>query len=71
MFLPEPIHRSQSPSHYDTPGLTITRLAYIVLEGLVLDARVRELRGLFVTSTWSRLLYNGLYFSPERDFLNN
>ncbi|KAK9425639.1 putative argininosuccinate synthase [Seiridium unicorne] len=56
---------------YDTPGLTIARLAHIDLEGLVLDARVRELRDLFVTSSWSRLLYNGLYFSPEREFLDN
>ncbi|KAK9772153.1 putative argininosuccinate synthase [Seiridium cardinale] len=56
---------------YDTPGLTIARLAHIDLEGLVLDARVRELRDQFVTSSWSRLLYNGLYFSPEREFLDN
>ncbi|KAF3056636.1 Argininosuccinate synthase [Daldinia childiae] len=56
---------------YDTPGLTIARLAHLDLEGLVLDGRVRELRDQFVTHSWSRLLYNGLYFSPEREFLDN
>ncbi|KAI1660530.1 argininosuccinate synthase [Daldinia decipiens] len=56
---------------YDTPGLTIARLAHLDLEGLVLDGRVRELRDQFVTHSWSRILYNGLYFSPEREFLDN
>ncbi|KAI1481790.1 argininosuccinate synthase [Daldinia eschscholtzii] len=50
---------------------TIARLAHLDLEGLVLDGRVRELRDQFVTHSWSRLLYNGLYFSPEREFLDN
>ncbi|KAK7423457.1 hypothetical protein QQZ08_009026 [Neonectria magnoliae] len=51
-----------------TPGLTITRLAHIDLEGLVMDGRVRELRDQFVSLSWSRQLYNGMYFSPEREF---
>ncbi|KAI5458324.1 argininosuccinate synthase [Mariannaea sp. PMI_226] len=56
---------------YDTPGLTIARLAHLSLEGLVMDGRVRELRDQFVSLTWSRLLYNGMYFSPEREFIDN
>ncbi|KAL1960168.1 hypothetical protein VTO42DRAFT_8711 [Malbranchea cinnamomea] len=54
---------------YDSPAMTILRLAHIDLEGLVLDREVRQLRDQFVTFTWSRLLYNGLYFSPERKFI--
>ncbi|RMD42528.1 hypothetical protein DV735_g2596, partial [Chaetothyriales sp. CBS 134920] len=56
---------------YDTPGLTIARLAHLDLEGLVVDSQVRELRDQFVTRAWSRQLYNGLYFSPEREFVEN
>ncbi|RMZ86956.1 hypothetical protein DV736_g5813, partial [Chaetothyriales sp. CBS 134916] len=56
---------------YDTPGLTIARLAHLDLEGLVMDSQVRELRDQFVTRAWSRQLYNGMYFSPEREFVEN
>ncbi|KAK3989563.1 mitochondrial phenylalanyl-tRNA synthetase [Cladorrhinum sp. PSN332] len=56
---------------YDTPGLTIARLAHLDLEGLVMDAKVRKLRDQFVTLEWSHCLYNGMYFSPEREFLEN
>lgn len=54
---------------YETPGLTILRNAHIDLEGLTLDREVRALRDQFVTVGYSRILYNGLYFSPEREFL--
>lgn len=54
---------------YDTPGLTIARLAHIDIEGLVMDSKVRELRDQFVTQAWSRQLYNGMYFTPEREFV--
>ena len=36
-----------------------------------MDSQVRELRDQFVTRAWSRQLYNGMYFSPERDFVDN
>ena len=36
-----------------------------------MDSQVRELRDQFVTRAWSRQLYNGLYFSPEREFVEN
>lgn len=54
---------------YETPGLTVLRNAHIDLEGLVLDREVRALRDQFVTVNYSKILYNGLYFSPEREFL--
>ncbi|OHE96017.1 argininosuccinate synthase [Colletotrichum orchidophilum] len=53
---------------YDSPAMTILRLAHISLEGLVMDGRVRALRDL-LSKQWSELLYNGSYFSPEREFL--
>lgn len=74
---------------YDTPGLTLARLAHVDLEGLVMDSKVRSLRDRFVSFEWSQCLYNGklflcgffrcaylnpllgMYFSPEREFLQN
>jgi argininosuccinate synthase len=32
---------------------------------------VRELRDQFVSLSWARALYNGMWFSPEVEFLNN
>ncbi|KAI9811920.1 MAG: argininosuccinate synthetase [Thelocarpon impressellum] len=54
---------------YETPGLTCLRSAHLDLEGLVLDREVRALRDQFVTYNYAKILYNGLYFSPEREFL--
>ncbi|PSS15046.1 hypothetical protein M430DRAFT_142407 [Amorphotheca resinae ATCC 22711] len=54
---------------YETPGLTCLRAAHVDLEGLVLDREVRALRDQFVTFNYAKILYNGLYFSPEREFL--
>ncbi|KID60991.1 argininosuccinate synthase, partial [Metarhizium hybridum] len=60
-----------SALYHSTPGLTLARLAHLSLEGLVMDGRVRELRDQFSSITWSRLIYNGMYFSPEREFVEN
>lgn len=54
---------------YETPGLTMLRAAHVDLEGLVLDREVRALRDQYVTVNYAKALYNGLYFSPEREFL--
>lgn len=54
---------------YETPGLTCLRSAHMDLEGLTLDREVRALRDQFVTFNYAKILYNGLYFSPEREFL--
>ncbi|OOF92645.1 argininosuccinate synthase [Aspergillus sclerotiicarbonarius CBS 121057] len=56
---------------YDSPAMTILRDAHLDLEGLVLDGQVRALRDQFVTHNWSIQLYNGYYFSPEREFIEN
>lgn len=54
---------------YETPGGTILRKAHMDLEGLTLDRDVRALRDGFVTAELSKILYNGLWFSPEREFV--
>ncbi|KAK1017122.1 argininosuccinate synthetase [Friedmanniomyces endolithicus] len=54
---------------YETPGLTMLRSAHIDLEGLTMDREIRALRDQFVTFAYAKILYNGLYFSPEREFL--
>jgi len=56
---------------YDSPAMTILRDAHMDLEGLVMDREVRALRDQFVTHSWSNLLYDGKYFSPEREFVEN
>ncbi|CDH50811.1 argininosuccinate synthetase [Lichtheimia corymbifera JMRC:FSU:9682] len=55
---------------YETPGGTILRTAHKDLEGLTVDGQLRALRDQSVTIPYSRCLYNGLYFSPECEFLN-
>jgi len=47
--------------------MELLRSAHLDLEGLVLDRGVRSLRDQFVTSNFSKLLYNGLWFSAERE----
>ncbi|MCJ1452445.1 argininosuccinate synthetase [Mycoblastus sanguinarius] len=55
---------------YETPGLTCLRAAHIDLEGLVMDREVRALRDQFVTVNYAKVLYNGMWFSPEREYLS-
>jgi len=56
---------------YETPALTCLRAAHMDLEGLTLDRNVRALRDQFVTFHFGQILYNGMYFSPEREFLSD
>jgi argininosuccinate synthase len=56
---------------YETPGGTILRVAHMDLEGLTLDREVRAKRDQYLTIEFSRLLYNGLYFSPERVYITS
>lgn len=56
---------------YETPGLTLLRSAHIDLEGLTLDREVRAIRDSFVTVNYSRILYNGLYFTPEGEYVRS
>lgn len=54
---------------YETPAGTILRKAHMDLEGLTVDRNVRALRDGFVTAELSKILYNGYWFSPEREFV--
>jgi len=56
---------------YESPGATILRVAHMDLEGLTLDRNVRALRDQFVTHNFSQILYNGYFFSPEREFITS
>lgn len=55
---------------YETPGLTMLRAAHVDIEGLTLDREVRALRDNFITVNYSKVLYNGVFFSPEMEFLS-
>jgi argininosuccinate synthase len=54
---------------YESPGAAILRVAHIDIEGLTLDKKVRALRDQFVSIELTRILYNGHYFTPEREFV--
>lgn len=54
---------------YESPGATILRAAHMDIEGLTLDRNVRRLRDQFVTTALSQILYNGHFFTPEREFV--
>lgn len=56
---------------YESPGATILRAAHVDLEGLTLDRNIRALRDQFVTVELSRILYNGHFFTPEREFVTS
>jgi len=56
---------------YESPGATILRAAHIDLEGLTLDRNVQALRDQFITVELSRILYNGHFFTPEREFVTS
>ncbi|WVN88716.1 argininosuccinate synthase [Cryptococcus depauperatus CBS 7841] len=54
---------------YESPAATILRAAHMDLEGLTLDRNVRAMRDQFITTNLSQILYNGFFFSPEREFI--
>lgn len=53
---------------YETPGGTILREAHRSLETLTLDREVMRIRDSLVPR-YSELVYNGFWFSPERELL--
>ena len=53
---------------YETPGGTILWTAHRDLEGIAMDKEVMHLRDMLIPK-FSELIYNGLWFSPEMDFL--
>ncbi|KAB5549895.1 argininosuccinate synthase [Coniochaeta sp. 2T2.1] len=55
---------------YDSPALTVLRLAHVDIEGMTVDSKVRQIMN-WIGNEWSQCLYNGMYFSPERELLEN
>ena len=53
---------------YETPGGFLLWAAHRDLEGIAMDKEVMHLRDM-LTPKFSELIYNGLWFSPEMDFL--
>ncbi|MBM9604093.1 argininosuccinate synthase [Desulfopila inferna] len=53
---------------YETPGGTILRKAHRDLETITLDREVMKIRDALIPK-YSELIYNGFWFSPERELL--
>ncbi|MGA2403780.1 MAG: argininosuccinate synthase, partial [Syntrophobacteraceae bacterium] len=55
---------------YETPGGTIMRIAHRAVESITMDREVMHLRDGLVPE-YSRMIYNGFWFSPEMRYLQN
>ena len=55
---------------YETPGGTIMRIAHRAVESITMDREVMHLRDSLVPE-YSRLIYNGFWYSPEMRYLQN
>ncbi len=53
---------------YETPGGTIMRAGHCAVESVTLDREVMRLRDSLVPE-YSRMIYNGFWFSPEMKYL--
>ncbi|MCF7941415.1 MAG: argininosuccinate synthase [Spirochaetia bacterium] len=53
---------------YETPGGALLWEAHRDLEGVAMDKEVMHLRDMFIPK-FAELIYNGLWFSPEMDFI--
>lgn len=53
---------------YESPGMTILRIAHLDIEGIAMDREVMRLRDM-LSPKFSEIVYNGFWFSPEMDFL--
>ncbi len=53
---------------YETPGGTILRIAHRDLETITLDREIMKIRDSLIPR-YSELIYNGFWFSPERELL--
>jgi len=53
---------------YETPGGTILRAAHMAVESITLDREVMHLRDSLIPK-YAELIYNGFWFSPERELL--
>jgi|EP01040_Poterioochromonas_malhamensis_P000651 argininosuccinate synthase len=55
---------------YETPAGTLLRTAHLDLEGITLDREVLRIRDT-LSSEFSRLCYNGFWYSPEMELIMN
>ncbi|MBW1891604.1 MAG: argininosuccinate synthase, partial [Deltaproteobacteria bacterium] len=55
---------------YETPGGTILRAAHMAVESITLDREVMHLRDAMIPK-YAELIYNGFWFSPEMQLLQN
>ncbi len=55
---------------YETPGGTVLRLAHMNMESITLDREVAHLRDSLIPK-YAELVYNGFWFSPEMEILQN
>ncbi len=55
---------------YETPGGTILRIAHRDLETITLDREVMRIRDSLI-ARYAELIYNGFWFSPERELLQS
>jgi argininosuccinate synthase len=53
---------------YETPGGTILRTAHIAMESITVDREAMHLRDALI-SRYAEMVYNGYWFSPERNML--
>jgi len=53
---------------YETPGGTILRVAHQAIESITMDREVMHIRNSLIPE-YSRLIYYGFWFSPERQLL--
>jgi len=53
---------------YETPGGTILHVAHRAVESITMDREVMNIRDSLI-SRYSQSIYNGFWFSPERDML--
>jgi argininosuccinate synthase len=53
---------------YETPGGTIMRAAHTAVESITMDREVMHLRDSLVPE-YSRMIYNGFWYSPEMSYL--
>ena len=58
----------KSRGAYETPGGTILLAAHRDIEGIAMDKEVLHLRDM-LSPKFAEIIYNGLWFSPEMDFL--
>ncbi len=55
---------------YETPGGAILNIAHLDLEGITMDREVKKLRDT-LSNKYTEIVYNGFWFSPEMNILQN